>query len=86
MYTWMKLDCMSAPLCNFFEGKFIFTEPKSAHSRRNIGLPRVTVDALRAHKKRQEEERTFWGDAWDDSLDLVFPNTVGKPMNASNIG
>ena len=25
------------------------------------------------------------GEAWDSSLDLVFPNTVGKPMDGTNL-
>jgi integrase len=39
--------------------------------------------ALRAHRARQNEERLKAGELWEDN-DLVFPNTLGKPMNAGN--
>ena len=32
---------------------------------------------------QQNEERLRKGDGWQDN-DLVFPNTLGKPMNAGN--
>ena len=38
-------------------GVFSFDEPKTAHSRRNIRLTRLAIDALRAHEQRQVETR-----------------------------
>ena len=56
-------------------------ETKTAHSRRRIGLSKATVEALRAHRVQQHEERLALGPVWDTSLDLVFPNTIGGLMS-----
>ncbi len=53
-------------------------------SRPKVSLPQVTVEALRRHRLCQDKERAILGDMWDVDSDLMFPNTVGKPINASN--
>ena len=40
---------------------------------------------MKAHRKRQLEERLRYSGLWQDN-DLVFPNAVGKPMNRDNLG
>jgi integrase len=60
--------------------KFILAEPKTPHSRRTISLSRKAVHALREHQARQDQEKAKLGPAWDASLDLVFPNTIGCIM------
>jgi integrase len=57
--------------------------PKNPASRRTLKLTPRALSALRAHRARQNEERLKAGDVWHDN-NLVFPNTVGKPMNAGN--
>jgi integrase len=56
------------------EGKtaYVLVEPKSMASRRQIAL-----EALRRHRARQAQERLALGPAWDSTLDLVIPNTIG---------
>lgn len=66
------------------QSSLAFSEPKSARSRRKVALPLMAVEALRRHRARQSEERLALGPAWDD-LDLVFPNSVGRPMEHSNV-
>jgi integrase len=44
-----------------------FSVPKTARSRRSVSLDATTVAALRAHRKRQLEERMSWGQAYRDS-------------------
>jgi integrase len=61
---------------------FIVAEPKTAYSRRRILLSQAAVDALRAHRIRQNEERLLLGPVWQDN-DLVFPNQIGKLMDPS---
>jgi integrase len=58
--------------------------PKTARSRRTIKLSATSVEALREHRSRQDEERLARADAWTDH-DLVFPNTVGKPMDGIHL-
>jgi integrase len=56
---------------------------KTKSSRRQVLLPRIAVEALTAHHERQGQERQAAGAAWQDD-NLVFPNTVGRPINPSN--
>jgi integrase len=56
---------------------------KTKSSRRQILLPRIAVEALTSHHKRQGEERRLAGTAWENN-GLVFPNQVGRPINPSN--
>jgi integrase len=53
--------------------------PKTAASRRKIVLSSSSVVALRRHRARQQEERQAAGGLWQD-FGLVFPNTLGRPM------
>ena len=64
-------------------GKLEFSEPKNA-SRRTVGLPRRGVVALRAHRKRQLEEKLKVGSEWQDN-GLVFASKYGGPLDAQNI-
>ncbi len=65
-------------------GKLQLVQPKTARSRRTIALPQSSVVALRAHRARQLEERLLAGPRWKDS-GLVFPSSVGTPMNPRNL-
>jgi integrase len=60
-----------------------FRAPKNPASRRTLKLTPRALAALRAHRVRQSAERLQAGSRWQDN-DLVFPNTIGKPMNAGN--
>jgi integrase len=51
--------------------------PKSGHGR-YLRLSRRAVSALRAHRKRQLEERVRKAGLWEDHC-LVFPSEVGTP-------
>jgi integrase len=44
------------------DGQFVFSEPKSARSRRQVTLTALAVAALSAHRRRQLEERLALGD------------------------
>ena len=61
-----------------------FSEPKTASSRRQVALAGMAIAALRRRKVMQAEERLKAGPDWQDN-DLVFPNTLGKPMEATNL-
>jgi len=61
-----------------------FAAPKTAKSRRRIQLPASSVSALRAHRKRQLEERMRLSSLWRDH-GLVFPSTIGTPLHHRNL-
>lgn len=54
--------------------------PKTENSRRTLSIPAETVDALRAHRKRQAEERLAFGPGYVDS-GLVFTAEDGAPTH-----
>jgi integrase len=60
-----------------------FKTPKNPASRRTLKLTPRALEALKAHKVRQNGERLAVGADWEDN-NLVFPNTIGRPMNAGN--
>jgi integrase len=62
----------------------VFSPPKTKGSRRTIALTMAAVEALRAHGMRQEAERAQLGAHWHEH-DLVFPNTVGRPLDGINL-
>lgn len=57
----------------------IYEEPKADRSRRTLALPAPLVEALRAHRAAQLEERVTAGPEWAD-LDLVFAQPNGKAI------
>ena len=61
-----------------------FKTPKNRAARRTLRLTTRALDALRAHRVRQNAERLQAGARWQDA-NLVFPNTAGNPMNAGNL-
>ena len=65
-------------------GKLRILEPKTATSRRQISLSKAAVRGLRRHRAAQSEERLRAGGTWEDQ-DLVFPNQVGRLLEASNM-
>jgi integrase len=64
------------------DGRLILVEPKSVTSHRVVALPAIVLDALRAHRTRQREDRLLAGSRWhDDERGLVFTTTIGTPMD-----
>jgi integrase len=53
--------------------------PKTGRAR-TIALDPATVTELRAHRKRQLEERLAWGDAWTET-GFVFVLESGEPIH-----
>jgi integrase len=61
-----------------------FETPKTERSRRTVDLDAVTVDALRAHRKRQTAEQLASLGAWPadgPEAGLVFTDEVGRPLH-----
>jgi integrase len=57
---------------------------KTRKSRRTLRLPVAVVDALKAHKMQQAEDRLLAGALWQDH-GLVFASTVGTPLDPSHV-
>jgi integrase len=86
--TWEDLDLEAGSLqvrCTLSEpkGGWIFEAPKSGKGR-NVRLTRKAISALKAHRKRQLEERMEKARLWSDH-GLVFPSTIGTLMSGGNL-
>lgn len=55
-------------------------EPKTARGRRSVALDGHTVEALRAHRRRQLEQRLLVGPDFHDN-GLIFARPDGEPLN-----
>ncbi|MBI4332463.1 MAG: site-specific integrase [Chloroflexi bacterium] len=88
--SWKDIDfifgqiCVNRGLHQLKDGSYIFTEPKSARSRRTIALPPPAVLALQEHKERQEHDRAMLGLPLGNE-DLVFSTVEGKPLRPNTI-
>lgn len=66
-------------------GKATLVEPKTRKSRRTLPLTAAAMQALRAQRQQQLEDR-IRATAWpEDGLDLVFTTSRGRPMAASHL-
>lgn len=66
------------------DGSYIFTEPKSAKSRRTIALPPSAILLLKEHHEKQKLERAMLGIPLTDN-DLVFSTLEGKPLRPNTV-
>jgi integrase len=62
----------------------LFSQPKTKNGRRVIILGSITIDKFREHWDRQNMERLFAGERYQDN-DLIFPTPIGTPKNQSNL-
>ena len=66
------------------ERKQLFKQPKTAKSRRQIDLPAMLVEELRALREEQAKFRKEFGSLYED-YDLVLCQPNGKPLHAHNV-
>ncbi len=87
---WQDIDFIfsqiyvSRSLHHLKDGSYIFTEPKSARSRRTIALSPSAILTLRGHKEKQALERAMLGTLLQDD-DLVFSDLEGKPLRPNTV-
>lgn len=62
----------------------VFDEPKTEKSRRKISVGAGLIDELKKFKKYQQEFAEFFGHQFQNKFNLVFTNTVGKPISLTN--
>ncbi|MBS3886585.1 MAG: site-specific integrase [Dethiobacter sp.] len=63
---------------------FIFREPKTKKSRRQIVLPAMVIDAFKKRKKQQAEDKLMLGQEYED-IGLVFCTAYGQPLDPSGV-
>lgn len=61
-----------------------WSTPKTDRGRRNVALDPTTVEALRAHRAQQLEERLLLGPSFRDD-DLVFCQPDGAPIHPDSL-
>lgn len=66
------------------DGRWVWKQPKTRRSRRQIAVAPSVVTALWVHHAMQEKERLRVGSAWEDHQ-LVFSTHLGRPLSARNI-
>lgn len=66
------------------EGKLAVTEPKTRHSRRQIELTEIAVDALRRHQLTQVQSKGHFGETWNGQ-GFVFPSILGEPQSGHSL-
>jgi integrase len=76
--------CVRRTLSGAEGGRPVFGAPKTAKSRRSVGLTQGAVEALERHRATQEEERSRLGPFWDNT-GLVFRSTTSTPVNRHNL-
>jgi integrase len=64
--------------------ELVVSELKTDRSRRTVTLPPVAVEALRRHRREQNERRLLAGEAWVDR-GLVFDNGLGGYVEPSEL-
>ena len=86
---WSDLDLAAATVTvhqqlQRVRGEYQLIPLKTDQSRRILPLPRIAIDALRAHRVRQAAARLRLGSAWQDT-GLVFTNAIGDYLNGSSV-
>ncbi len=66
------------------KGHHTLGETKTKRGRRRINLTPRTVSALKAHRKRQLEERIELTELYKDH-GLIFATSIGTPINPENL-
>lgn len=65
-------------------GGFIFTQPKTSRSSRNIPLSIRIISELKDYKRGQLQKRLILGSCYEN-YDLVFASGLGTPLSNKNI-
>ncbi|MBA4379552.1 MAG: hypothetical protein C0393_02500 [Anaerolinea sp.] len=62
----------------------VLVPPKTRAGVRKIKLGQGTLDRLAMHREQEELQKEASGARWEEN-DLIFPNTIGKPMSSRNM-
>ena len=64
---------------------YVEHEPKTKAGRRKIGLTDVVLEALKAHREKQQQARLKAGEKWQEK-GLIFANIYGGYLDADHMG
>ena len=81
--TWERVD-LEAGTVSVWRSVRAHGDTKTERSRRTLKLPEIAVEALRAQRRRQADERARAGELWQKH-GLVFTTTVGTPYESHNL-
>ena len=81
--TWDRVD-LDAGTIMVWRSVRAHGDTKTKRSRRTLKLPEIAVEALRAQKRRQAEERARAGGQWQEH-GLVLTTSVGTPFESHNL-
>lgn len=88
--TWSDVDLdagtirIRRSLARIEDARPVYSDPKTARSRRVLDLAPDAVAVLRAHQDRQTFDRRGLGDAYAD-LGIVFASELGTPLDTNNV-
>lgn len=63
---------------------YVEAEPKTKSSRRNIVIAGFALEALKEHRKRQNEMKRLAGDSWEEH-DYVFCKALGQHLDPGGV-
>jgi integrase len=88
--TWKDVDVQNRTLhvrqsIRRVKGGLEVSETKTSRSRRTVRMPEIVAEVLLAHQEAQSQEFEVGGMKLEDinELNLVFTNSLGRPIDAS---
>lgn len=87
--TWRSVDFDNGRLAvtqalTSVDGELVLTPPKTDRAARSVALDSGTVEALRAHRRRQAQEQLAFGPGYEET-DFVFRNEDGSPVSPNAV-
>lgn len=67
------------------DGAYVLLPPKTEESDRTIALPAIALEAMKARRVEQLEQRLAAGPLWRDVWGLVFTTPFGKPLHGETL-
>lgn len=80
----VDLEAGSARVVQTIQVDRSFGTPKTHRSARPIGLPQFVIEALKAHRRRQNQARLVAGEAWHE-LNLISCRPDGTPLDPRRV-
>ena len=87
--TWRSVDFVNARLAvrqaqTIVDSELVLAPPKTDRAARSVALDSGTVEALRAHRRRQAQEQLAFGPGYEEN-DFVFRNEDGSPVSPNAV-